>query len=140
LDTNLTATVLQMVLLLGPEAHEREVSVAAVAAVVVAAASVGIADQAVVTETIDEVEAVGMIADPAVPTTNPSAAETDHGTVVERVGMVETTARESVATKATATTIQDNEGGIEHGRWLQCASVRVCQGYLPFFRLMVSRQ
>jgi hypothetical protein len=98
-----------------------------------------------VTETTDEAEevVVGMIGGPAAQTTSLWAAETDQNaraTAVERVGTAETMAHGSVGMKATATTIRDNEGGTDLLRWLKRASVRVCQGYLPFFRLILSRQ
>lgn len=130
-DTSPTATVLQTALLLVHEAHERADSVVDAAEV----ASAAIAAQEVVMATSDEEAAVvGMIADPAAQTTSPLAAESVRATAVERVGMV-ARIRESVGTKATATTILDNEGGIErspvHG---------FVKGYFPFFRLIVSRQ
>jgi hypothetical protein len=98
-----------------------------------------------VTETTDEAEevVVGMIGGPAAQTTSLWEAETDQNaraTAVERVGTAETMAHGSVGMKATATTIRDNEGGTDLLRWLKRASVRVCQGYLPFFRLILSRQ
>jgi hypothetical protein len=99
-----------------------------------------------VTETIDEAEevvVVGMIGGPAAQTTSLWAAETDQNAramAVERVGTAETMAHGNVGMKATATTIRDNEGGTDLLRWLKRASVRVCQGYLPFFRLILSRQ
>jgi hypothetical protein len=144
-DTSPTVSVHPTALLLDLEVHERADLVAAVAALVAiaepAAAPLGMAvttDEAVV-----EVEGTteGLVAQ----TTSPLAAETDpndqsgHATEVETVVMVATT-HGSVDTRATATTIRDNEGGTELFRWLRCASARVCQGYLPFLRLIISRQ
>jgi hypothetical protein len=140
-DTSLTAMVPLMALPPGLEVPEKAVSAAD------AVGSEVIADQAqpVVTVTTAEAEevVVGMTEDPAARTTSLWAAETGQNaraTAVERVGMAETIAHGSVGMKATATTIRDNEGGIELLRWLKRASVRVCQGYLPFFRLIFSRQ
>jgi hypothetical protein len=125
-----------------PPGHEVHVKADSVAD---AADSAATADQdlVVATGTIDEVEVVDMTEAQVARTTSLWATETGksaHVTAVETVGMVETMAHESVGTKATATTIRDNEGGIELLRWLNRASVRVCQGYLPFFRLIISRQ
>jgi hypothetical protein len=128
------------------EAHEKVVSAAAAAAADEVDLAVIVAQgQVAATGTIDVVEeaVVGMTVGQAVRTTSLWAAETGqsaHATAAETVGMVETMAHESVGTKATATTIRDNEGGIKLLRWLRRASVRVCQGYLPFFRLIISRQ
>jgi hypothetical protein len=140
-DISQTATVPLMALPPGLEVLEKAVSAAD------AVGSEVIADQAqpAVTGTTVEAEevVVGMTEDPAARTTSLWAAETGQNaraTAVERVGMAETIAHGSVGMKATATTIRDNEGGIELLRWLKRASVRVCQGYLPFFRLIFSRQ
>jgi hypothetical protein len=143
-DTNPTATVLLMAPPPGLEVLAKAASAAA------AADSEVIADRAqpAATETTDEAEeeeevVVGMTEDPAARTTSLWAAETDPNarvTAVERVGTAETMAHGSVGMKATATTIRDNEGGTELLRWLKSASVWVCQGYLPFFRLIFSRQ
>jgi hypothetical protein len=140
-DTSPTATVPLMALPPGLEVPEKAVSAAD------AVGSEVIADQAQPVVTVTTVEAeevvVGMTEDPAARTTSLWAAETGQNaraTAVERVGMAETIAHGSVGMKATATTIRDNEGGIELLRWLKRASVRVCQGYLPFFRLIFSRQ
>jgi hypothetical protein len=140
-DTSPTATVPLMALPPGLEVPEKAVSAAD------AVGSEVIADQAQPVVTVTTVEAeevvVGMIEDPAARTTSLWAAETGQNaraTAAERVGMAETIAHGSVGMKATATTIRDNEGGIELLRWLKRASVRVCQGYLPFFRLIFSRQ
>jgi hypothetical protein len=140
-DTSLTATVPLMALPPGLEVPEKAVSAAD------AVGSEVIADQAQPVVTVTTVEAeevvVGMTEDPAARTTSLWAAETGQNaraTAVERVGMAETIAHGSVGMKATATTIRDNEGGIELLQWLKRASVRVCQGYLPFFRLIFSRQ
>jgi hypothetical protein len=143
-DTNPTATVLLMAPPPGLEVLAKAASAAA------AADSEVIADRAqpAATETTDEAEeeeevVVGMTEDPAAQTTSLWAAETDPNarvTAVERVGTAETMAHGSVGMKATATTIRDNEGGTELLRWLKSASVWVCQGYLPFFRLIFSRQ
>jgi hypothetical protein len=141
-DTSPTATVPLMALPPGLEVPEKAVSAAD------AVGSEVIADQAqpvvtVTTVEAEEVVVVGMTEDPAARTTSLWAAETGQNaraTAVERVGMAETIAHGSVGMKATATTIRDNEGGIELLRWLKRASVRVCQGYLPFFRLIFSRQ
>lgn len=97
--------------------------------------------QAVGSETTDEEEEVvaAMTEAPAAQTTNPSAAGIDREKVAGMVGMVGTTARESVGTKVTATTIHDSEGGI---RAHSLARVCFCKGLSrlsPFFRLNISR-
>jgi hypothetical protein len=144
-DTSLTVSVLPTVLPPDLEDHER----ADLAAAAVAASAV-IADQGAplgMAVMIDEAAAVeeATTEAQAAQTTSLLAAETDpndqtaHAMGAGRVGMDATT-HGSVDTRATATTIRDNEGGTELFRWLTCASARVCQGYLPFFRLIISRQ
>jgi hypothetical protein len=133
--TNPTATVRLMAHLPGLADHERA-ALEVDAAVVLAAT----ADQEEDATRTDVEAVVGMIGDRAARTTSPWAAETDPATAVETVGIAATTAHESAVTKATATTIRDNEGDTKPFHRLQCASARVCQGYLPFFRLIISRQ
>jgi hypothetical protein len=144
-DTSPTVSVHPTALLLDLEVHERADLVAAVAvSVAIAEPAAAPLGMAVTTDEV-AVEVVGTTEDLAAQTTSPSAAEIDpsdqsgHATEVETVGMA-ATSHGSVDTRATATTIRDNEGGTELFRWLRCASVRVCQGYLPFFRLIISRQ
>jgi hypothetical protein len=141
-DTSPTATVLPTVLLPVLVVLVKEASVAD--AVVVEVATAVIADLVVAMAMTDAAEEVVTIADPAAPTTSHWAAETDLAMAVETVGMAATvtTTRASVATRATATTIHVNAGGIElsFSGWLEYAAARVCQGYLPFFRLIISRQ
>jgi hypothetical protein len=140
-DISLTATVPLTALPPVPVVLEKAASVADV----VDSEVIVVQARLAVTETTDEAEevVVGMIGGPAAQTTSLWAAETDQNaraTAVERVGTAETMAHGSVGMKATATTIRDNEGGTDLLRWLKRASVRVCQGYLPFFRLILSRQ
>jgi hypothetical protein len=140
-DTSPTATVPLTALPPVPVVLEKAASVADV----VDSEVIVVQARLAVTETTDEAEevVVGMIGGPAAQTTSLWAAETDQNaraTAVERVGTAETMAHGSVGMKATATTIRDNEGGTDLLRWLKRASVRVCQGYLPFFRLILSRQ
>lgn len=115
--TSRTATVPQMAHLPVLAVHVRVVMEADVVATVIATVTEeAIVDQAAVTETTDEEEeevvVVGMTEGLAEQTTNPWAAEIDRAMVSGTVGMVGMTARESVDTKATATTIHDSEGGI----------------------------
>lgn len=137
LATSRTATDLQMARLRVLEDHVREASeVDAVATEIVTAIEEATADQEAVTTGAG---VVGMTEAPAAPTTNLSAAETDRATEAGMVGMAETMARESVGTKATATTIRDSEGGI---RAHTTARVCFCKGLSrlsPFFRLNISR-
>jgi hypothetical protein len=140
-DTSPTATVPLTALPPVPVVLEKAASVADV----VDSEVIVVQARLAVTETTDEAEevVVGMIGDLAAQTTSLWAAETDQNaraTAVERVGTAETMAHGNVGMKATATTIRDNEGGTDLLRWLKRASVRVCQGYLPFFRLILSRQ
>jgi hypothetical protein len=140
-DTSPTATVPLTALPPVPVVLEKAASVADV----VDSEVIVVQARLAVTETTDEAEevVVGMIGDLAAQTTSLWAAETDQNAramAVERVGTAETMAHGNVGMKATATTIRDNEGGTDLLRWLKRASVRVCQGYLPFFRLILSRQ
>jgi hypothetical protein len=97
------------------------------------------ATEAEVDDTTTDVAAAvaATIVDPAAPTTNPSAAETDIatatvGTVVE----VETTAQGSADTKATATTIRDSAADTKPILGLKsCLLQGFVKGYLPFLRL-----
>jgi hypothetical protein len=138
LGTSLMAMVPPTALPLDLEAQERAASVAGVVVALVEIVDLAAAG----TGTIDEVVVVvaDMIEAQAVPTMNRLAAEIDHAMAVETVGMVETIAHGNVGTKATVTTIRDSEGGTEPFQWFEYASARVCQGYLPFFRLIISRQ
>lgn len=138
LGTSLMAMVPPTALPLDLEAQERAASVADVVVALVEIVDLAAAG----TGTIDEVVVVvaDMIEAQAVPTMNRLAAEIDHAMAVETVGMVETIAHGNVGTKATVTTIRDSEGDTEPFQWFEYASARVCQGYLPFFRLIISRQ
>jgi hypothetical protein len=128
LVTSRTATVLLMALLPAPAAHEREASVAD------AVASAVIADQVAGSEMTDEAAGEVTIVDQVVPITSLWAAETALATAVETVGMaaIEMTARESVGTKATATTIHDSEGGFELSRLAQVCRRKGLSRLPPF--------
>lgn len=137
--TSPMATVLPMAPLPVLEDHVKGVSeVDAAVMEIVIAIEEATADQVVAMGMTDE-EAVGTTAAPAAPTTNLSVAETDRATEAGMVGMAGMMVRESVGTKATATTIHDNEGGI---RARSAARVCFCKGLSrlpPFFRLNISR-
>lgn len=121
-----------MVLLPGLVVPEREASVVGV----VATAAIVDPEAEAVTETTGEVD---MTEDPVERTTNRWAVGID-ATAAGTVGMAGTTTHESVATKATVTTIRDNEGSTELVQRPSRAFARVCQGYLLFFHLIISHQ